>query len=745
MALRTLTTEEISDRGLQPTQEGVVGSRPEKVENTKDILGTFSGVLDTVFGGGVIGEAIGTQLAKRGIVGDLSEEEREFVSEGPSGKAIAGDVLRAGALFTPVGKVAGLATKGTRPLLGLFGSKAAQTGFRAGTARLAGQSVAGGTTGLAFDVGEGLRRDEEITPIAGATGALLPPFVKGAGAALKTLGVVSRELAGVSTGAGGKSIREAFQSAKEGGERHKAFLNSMRGNITEEALVNDTKLALDKVVQRRNREYLANFKTVTDSKQQLNIKPILDELNTNLKNFQIKVVNGRLDFSRSPLRFNPKAKDEVQLIFDELKDFGTQKGDRSAVGLDSLKRAFGDIFSESSQARAFVGNMTKATLKVLNDVKGYSKLESDYAKSTGLIKELSRSLSLNDKATTDTTLKKLLSALRQQKTFREELVQQLDEEAGQFISAQVSGQLLNEVLPSGILRAFGPIGASLGGVVAGGAAGIGPGILTLLSGLSLTSPRLIGEVVNLLGLTARQKDVFINALIKLAPRGARTPGDVLFGPRTAPLGKGAIPRKLSPLAQEAQKFKTAEEFVDAKFFTHGSRAKFDVFDTAKFQTGEGMGGAGRGASFTNRLAVAKQYASKYGEGTDPYLYLTRREGLNIMKVDAFRRDTKLWLKIADTLDKDFPKTEGLGNKIRKAIKDKKFNQLQEELEYPLHWDVHDIFDDVMEKVGVDGLSFLDGTFRGSNTGVTIFKPEKLKLTRIRADQLTDFFNQVKTQ
>ncbi len=131
-------------------QQGLSNEKIKALANARglgmpeDTLSKWSRRLDLVFGGGKIGEAIGTQIAKRTV----PDEQRQFVTPGPTAKEVAGDVLRTGALFTPVGRIYKGITVGLRGLGAVRGVSAA------------GKVGAGAAAGTAFDVGERLARGE---------------------------------------------------------------------------------------------------------------------------------------------------------------------------------------------------------------------------------------------------------------------------------------------------------------------------------------------------------------------------------------------------------------------------------------------------------------------------------------------------------------------------------------------------------------------------------------------------------
>lgn len=148
-------------------------ARPQVVaqkQEEPDLMHKLGAGLSSVFGGEKIGEAIGTQIAK-GNLGDtlqkfavgrkLTPQEESLVSMGPSGKQIAGDVIRTAAL--PVG----IALTGGTSILG--------------------QSLVGGATGYAYDVGsklsEGKDVPEAVVPGMGTVAGLVAPgVVRGIGA-----------------------------------------------------------------------------------------------------------------------------------------------------------------------------------------------------------------------------------------------------------------------------------------------------------------------------------------------------------------------------------------------------------------------------------------------------------------------------------------------------------------------------------------------------------------------------------
>ncbi len=139
-------------------------SPPEEQEG---FLSKAAKLTDTLFGGGKIGEKIGTLAVKSGFTG-LSKEQRQELErsgqlDGPSGRELVGDALGAASLFTPVGRIA----KGV--------TTAARTAGLSKGANALGKVTAGATAGLSFDVGSDLKEGRNVAPGLGTTlGAAIP-------------------------------------------------------------------------------------------------------------------------------------------------------------------------------------------------------------------------------------------------------------------------------------------------------------------------------------------------------------------------------------------------------------------------------------------------------------------------------------------------------------------------------------------------------------------------------------------
>jgi hypothetical protein len=233
-----------------------------------------------------------------------------------------------------------------------------------------------------------------------------------------------------------------------------------------------------------------------------NISSVEGEFDKQLKSYKIfRTVDPDtgeqiLDFSRSALFVNNQAQNDFNNI---LKVINNAKGDVSfystPVGYDHLKRQLAGMYKETSQGRAAVEATSDAVRKDLKArVPGYAEMQADYSKTTKLIDEIERDLSVGDRKTTDTALRKLNSSMREDDEFRRSLIAEVEKSSGENIQAMISGRLAQSWMPKSWMGREFAIGSLFSGAL---------GHPKMLYGLALASPRLMGETFRLLNLTEK--------------------------------------------------------------------------------------------------------------------------------------------------------------------------------------------------------------------------------------------------
>jgi len=306
-------------------------------------------------------------------------------------------------------------------------------------------------------------------------------------------------LLGLSTGVGAEPIKAAYRSGLEGGEASKAFRDGL--NLKEmTSVASDAQSALRQMKANMYNSYKNNMKAVNKDPKVLDFGKVEDAVS---KAKKVGTYDG--------VPMDPKSKKVLKRVDKLVKAWksGDPKTRFTAEGLDQLKQRIGKIYSQLgpkdpgfTEVRE-VYNGVKGT--IIDSFPEYSKAMKKYSQAADEIVELERELSLGNKAAASTSLRKLQSAMRDNVNTswgqRRQMVGKLDEVGGENIIPKLAGQSLSSPAPRGLSRI---IGSSALPVLAGGAAGIGPGAAIGLLTSPAFSPRLVGEAALAAGKGSRK-------------------------------------------------------------------------------------------------------------------------------------------------------------------------------------------------------------------------------------------------
>lgn len=300
------------------------------------------------------------------------------------------------------------------------------------------------------------------------------------------------------TGAGAEATKQAFAA-------HPDFKKALRGEIGMEEIINESQNALGKMRIEAVAEYGQQFDKIKRMKSYVDINPVKEKIVQNMSDLlNIKfekirdiatgeIVN-RVNYANQPL---PKHQlNNVQKIVETVSNWD----DFTPKGIDYLKRQVDNFYIGNPGSRQYdkFVNSIRSSIKeqLVNSVPGYSKMTKKYAQFLDIEEEISRALSLNDKAMADTGIRKLLSTMRENFEWRKGLVQKLDEVSHGELLPKLAGYTMRSWAPKGfvgkltgaaelykVIHAFDPKFAAL---------------------LAMGSPRISGEFLYMLGKTAQQ-------------------------------------------------------------------------------------------------------------------------------------------------------------------------------------------------------------------------------------------------
>jgi hypothetical protein len=415
---------------------------------------------------------------------------------------IAGTAGVGGVLAKPVAAIAPrLAAALSSGGFSLGGGPAATTlAGRAGDAALraaGGAAVGGASAGLI---------DPSMAGTGAAIGAVLPGAIRAAGLAGKKVadvsGVAAKNLLGLSTGTGANAVGTAYQAGKAG---EKAFLENMRGKVPITDVLDDAKNALSNMRVQRGNEYRQGMANVSADKTVLDMTPIESALNS-VKSMGL--YKGQ--------QINKNAAGTVGEIEQQIATWSKLNPAEyhTPEGLDALKKAIGDI----RDATEFGSAGRKAADTVYNSVKNeiakqaptYAKTMKSYSEASDLITEIEKALSLGNKASADTSMRKLQSLMRNNVNTnygnRLNLASELEQQGGANILPAVAGQAMSSAAPRG-----------LQGLAATGTGALGIVNPAVLAALPFQSPRLVGEAAYGLGRLSSTGGNAANAAIAGSP------------------------------------------------------------------------------------------------------------------------------------------------------------------------------------------------------------------------------------
>jgi hypothetical protein len=190
---------------------------------------------------------------------------------------------------------------------------------------------------------------------------------------------------------------------------------------------------------------------------------------------------------------NPQAAEALSSMQKEIGDWNKLDPAQyhTPEGMDALKQKIGGIVEsipfEAKTARMVGGDVYNSIKsEITKQAPEYAKTMKDYVAASDQIKEIERALSLGQKSSVDTAMRKLQSLMRNNVNTnygnRQALARQLEQMGGKDLMPALAGQALNSPTPRG-LQALGATGTGV-------AAFFNPSVLPLLAA---QSPRLAGE------------------------------------------------------------------------------------------------------------------------------------------------------------------------------------------------------------------------------------------------------------
>lgn len=448
-----------------------------------------------------------SQKSARQIFGEGAGVAADIASAGLFGKGA--NAARTGQLLTGSEKVAGLASRAGVPFTGVTQAVKAPLLQRAGALAKEGAAL-GGLYGGSQQAQQNASAMDIFKGAAG--GAVLGGGISGAlpitGAALSKVGQggakFTTEFLGKATGSKGAAIKEIFNNPDAIEFARRAGKNP---EVVQKEVVDTVVQGLKAVKDKRATKYQQDLAKLNLDPQVTvgalqNVKGRMSEIASNAGGFYSPADNV-VNLGKSTII---DGRNVVQQAFDDVAGWS----DTSPTGLDTLKRRLdsyvGQLRSpDKKEAQRVVLQLKDSVRNELETkIPGYKEMTKAYAEASDFIDELEKTFALKRGRTEEQQLNKIMQMFRPGKERSMEMAREVQEILGQDIVGKAAGASMGELTPKGLSGVFQPLAAfSLANI---------PGLLAYLA---TTSPRLVAEVVSLLGrfpASAVQQKVFPQAL-----------------------------------------------------------------------------------------------------------------------------------------------------------------------------------------------------------------------------------------
>lgn len=351
-----------------------------------------------------------------------------------------------------------------------------------------------------------------LSTMARAVDPLLATL-KATGVAGELIANAPKQLLGKTGGIGTEPISQGYQAGLAGGEQLSSFKQNLRGQVPNIDVLDAAKENLRQMNIDKQKEYRSGMIDVKNDATVLKF----DNIDKSLQNAaQMVTYEGKIKDADAA-----KYLSEVASVVNDYKSSDPLKF-HTPIGLDALKQTIGNVLNKIPPNEKTAYSSVKSVYdSVKNEITAqaptYAETMKAYTESTDLIREIERALSLGEKKSADTAMRKLQSVMRNNVNTnygqRLDLVKQLEASGNNQLMPALAGQAMSDWMPRGMQGALSGtntlLASSLGGIPA-----------AVIMGAA-SSPRLIGEGSMLAGQLARGVKNIPSVVGQYAPQQAK--------------------------------------------------------------------------------------------------------------------------------------------------------------------------------------------------------------------------------
>jgi hypothetical protein len=311
----------------------------------------------------------------------------------------------------------------------------------------------------------------------------------------------------------GVGMEPIEQAIKAGAEGNQTFLENMRDKVPSLQVLDDAKSNLAQMNADKMKEYRSGMVNIKNDKTVLDFTGI----DNALKNAE------SMAYFKGKVK-DPTAADVLKNMKAEVENWkNSNPADyHTPEAMDALKQTlwqyFGKLGKEEKTAYA-AGKQVYDSVKseIGKQAPTYAQVMKNYSESSDLINEIERTLSLGDKASADTAMRKLQSLMRNNVNTnygqRVSLAQELSKAGGIDLMPALAGQAMNSLTPRG-LQSVSNVPTAYLAYGAGGPALAAADVLS-------SSPRVVGEAAYKYGQMAGALNKGAKAVSSRVPMNAQ--------------------------------------------------------------------------------------------------------------------------------------------------------------------------------------------------------------------------------
>jgi hypothetical protein len=327
-----------------------------------------------------------------------------------------------------------------------------------------------------------------IGEMAMTAGKAIQPVNVAATAASPAIGLGMKGLnygLSLKSGAPLATLKEAYKAGKKGSE---PFWSQLTGEGDPAEIVTKAHEAVDQLAKQRRDNYLSSMKDMAISQAPIDYTPINQAL-----------VDAFKEVRHGKKTYRPEAEAMLNRLGKEIVSWQRTPNEpnvnyHNIEGVDKLKQLVGEMRSgvqpgsPADKAATQIYNAIKNTLAKQDP--NYLAAMGDYSEASDLLKQLKTTLSVNPKASVDTTLRKLLLTQKQVDGGKARLLDEL-KTIDPDIAEMIAGHVLHPLTPIGLR---GNVGAALS--VAHGAGAVHGALdpVSAIAGAAAGSPRVVGAL-----------------------------------------------------------------------------------------------------------------------------------------------------------------------------------------------------------------------------------------------------------